>query len=65
MAGFYRKKGEAKELLAKEKDYFIPRHLILGGGEGNDKGFCHADCLFSLWGGWIERAHVTDYLKEP
>ena len=67
--GFYRKKGGARELLAKEKkELFLDQDIFLKSREGRD--FLCADCFFFLWGqgsglggaGWIERAHVTDYL---
>lgn len=53
---FYRKKGEARELLAKEKKgLLLGQDLIFFGGRWQ-QGFYNADSLSFLW------ATLTDYL---
>lgn len=73
MQGFYRKKGEERELLTKEKGLFWDQDVIFP-EEGNGKGFYHADyllLLFSerdgegpLWqnvtGAWQENSRLVD-----
>lgn len=50
----YRKKGRARELLAKgKKGLFEARTSFLGKGK---QGFYHADYLFFLWG--MEKAQL-------
>lgn len=66
MESFCRKKGGAWEQLTKEKKgLFLDQDIFFfgGGGGGGEvgeevgKGFCHADCLFFLWG---IKTHRTD-----
>lgn len=46
---FYRKKGEARESLTKEKKGLVLGQDIFSLGEENRKAFYLADCLFFQW----------------